>query len=286
MNNTAEWIVAPEVPGCAHRHLARVVLDGAPAMECTFCGGVAARSCDPTPSDLADPSHSASTLLDSSCRARNRCAATVFRRHRPSRLRESGDPGDARTSRGLADWIGVDVSEGTAPPEHDLDNWPIALSEPERGLARLLPVLGQDETTHYAIVDAAIYPAVSLFKWRFDHNGYVRRTTSYGDRRVLIVLHRLVMCCSTGDGLEIDHINRCKLDNRQVNLRYVTHSQNMRNGTRPVRPTWIKKDKRWRAKFRHDDRLHSLGQFVTYEEAEHVLRAALERHAAGGCDAV
>jgi hypothetical protein len=42
-------------------------------------------------------------------------------------------------------------------------------------------------------------------------------------------LHRVIMCCSPNDGLEIDHVNRRTLDNRRSNLRVATRAENMRN---------------------------------------------------------
>lgn len=43
-------------------------------------------------------------------------------------------------------------------------------------------------------------------------------------------VHRLVCAAFLGfSGLEVDHKNGVKTDNRLVNLRYVTHGENMRN---------------------------------------------------------
>lgn len=51
-----------------------------------------------------------------------------------------------------------------------------------------------------------------------------------------IGVHTLVMLAWVGKkpkGMEIDHINRIKTDNRLENLRYVTHKENMANASKP-----------------------------------------------------
>jgi len=96
-----------------------------------------------------------------------------------------------------------------------------------------LPVTGGGVT----LVDRDI--AAQLAGRRLSRNraGYVVFYQSGGQRRV----HRLV--CPPGPGLEVDHINARKDDNRRCNLRAVTHRHNLwcarrrvgRSGYRGVR---------------------------------------------------
>jgi hypothetical protein len=131
------------------------------------------------------------------------------------------------------------------------------------------------------IVDADLYPALSLRSWHVNDRGYVARSFYLGNARQILKLHRVVMCCTPGDGLEIDHVNRVKLDNRRANLRVVTHVQNMANrelGPRKERrlstrakPTWHKVDKTWQAAFSYQGKRRYVGCFKSYEEAEAAL---------------
>lgn len=56
----------------------------------------------------------------------------------------------------------------------------------------------------------------------------VKRDGTYGT----FLIHRLIaetMCEKPEGKYEVDHINRNSLDNRPCNLRWVTHSENMKN---------------------------------------------------------
>lgn len=73
---------------------------------------------------------------------------------------------------------------------------------------------------------------------------------------------------------DIDHINRIKTDNRIVNLREVTHSENMRNrgllktnksGYQGV--LWSKLMNRWRACICVNNKIKHIGFYETAEEA-------------------
>ncbi len=73
---------------------------------------------------------------------------------------------------------------------------------------------------------------VEPIKWHLTANGYCCHYSRSADSvarfgKVSMPLHRLIM--STPDGMETDHINGIKLDNRRDNLRIVTRSQNQRN---------------------------------------------------------
>lgn len=80
-----------------------------------------------------------------------------------------------------------------------------------------------------AIVDDEDYGFLMQWAWQYD-GGYARRSVYLGKvrgkyKRFNLKMHRVVN--KTPDGLETDHINGNKLDNRKKNLRSCTRSQNM-----------------------------------------------------------
>ena len=84
---------------------------------------------------------------------------------------------------------------------------------------------------------------------------------------------------------EIDHINGCKHDNRWINLRPATASQNRANmglgsrnksGFKGVH--WNQKNQKWRASIRVDGRHLSLGLHQDVERAAKAYRDAAEIH--------
>jgi len=95
--------------------------------------------------------------------------------------------------------------------------------------------------------------------------------------------HRLIMLTFHGESeLTVDHINGDKMDNRLVNLRYMTQRDNNkeyyknRDGTSKfVGVSWRSDSNKYRSVIRHDKHLHSLGSFddelqaaVAYKIAE------------------
>ncbi|MFA9398372.1 MAG: HNH endonuclease [Clostridiaceae bacterium] len=125
------------------------------------------------------------------------------------------------------------------------------------------------------MVDDEDFVWLSQWKWQF-HCGYARRRQG----KTTIHMHRLLMNCS--EGLEVDHINRNKLDNQKSNLRIVTRQQNMCNkdsyknsSSRYKGVTWHKKDNRWDAQIRLNKQIYFIGSF----EDEDVAAAAYNHYA-------
>lgn len=124
-------------------------------------------------------------------------------------------------------------------------------------------------------IDEADYEVVSRHTWHVHTDGYVRTGRN-------IRLHTLLLG-KAPHGLEWDHENRDKLDNRRDNLRAVTHAVNGRNrganwtslsGVKGVYPTATG---RYYAQLRRGGWCIHLGSFDTLEEAAAARAVAEER---------
>lgn len=90
-----------------------------------------------------------------------------------------------------------------------------------------------------AIVDAADFEWLNQWKWSLLNGKYAARQTGPKGQRVSILMHRLIM--DTPAGMDTDHINGNKLDNRRCNLRVATRGQNNVNrGLTPNNTTGFK----------------------------------------------
>ena len=98
-----------------------------------------------------------------------------------------------------------------------------------------------------------------------DTKGYIR-VKLYGES---FSAHRIVWYLCTGTDpleLEIDHIDRCKNNNRFANLRLVTHEDNGQNV--PAKGYYYSvREKKYKAAIRYRGNLFFLGTFLTAKEA-------------------
>lgn len=128
------------------------------------------------------------------------------------------------------------------------------------------------------------YTYLSQFKWQLSSEGYAQRVTSRKlGKRKSIQMHREIMNCSTGK--EIDHINGNRLDNRKENLRICTSQQNQFNLKRRINNTsgykgvsWHKKDKKWRARIKADNKYIFLGNFDSKNKAAKAYDTAAKQY--------
>ena len=105
---------------------------------------------------------------------------------------------------------------------------------------------------------------------------YIRVTLYKKSKSVHRFVHRLVLQAFNPmeEDLECDHINHIKSDNRLVNLRWVTKSQNSRFQKKRegclsqyLGVSWYKRGNKWRAMCRLDGKNLYFGCFETEEEA-------------------
>lgn len=114
--------------------------------------------------------------------------------------------------------------------------------------------------------------ALCGYTWRLNPAGYVYRTIWLRgeNRNSRVYMHRQVTGCP--QGLQVDHINKDRLDNRRENLRVCTRSQNnaanrkRKGGSSRFRGVSFSKDvkhrrKPWIAQIQKDGKNKRLGRF-------------------------
>lgn len=191
-----------------------------------------------------------------------------------------------RDAVGMRDWCskhwrlvqqyGTPASPNRPKPDK---TWLESLDVPAGSQA--VPVLiSRAEGFTYALVDTADYDDVVRWRWYRVANGYASRHGKDGRK----YMHRYLM--QTPQGMDTDHINRNKLDNRRSNLRIVDRSTNNFN-TPPSKANtsgvkgvgWFKPAGLWRAYIKHqsEPKRIELGYFKTFEEAVAARQSAEER---------
>jgi hypothetical protein len=137
-----------------------------------------------------------------------------------------------------------------------------------------IPLGGKKGKGLFALVDDEDFEKFGNLNWSVVHGGYA--ATGVWQRETKTMkrprLHRLIMDCP--EGLEVDHINLDKLDNRKENLRICTKKNNNKN--RPKRKdsqskykgAFIqKKTGTYKSRISVEGKSIYLGTFKTEEEA-------------------
>lgn len=129
------------------------------------------------------------------------------------------------------------------------------------------------------LIDDADLGTVGRWSWTLSTGGYAMRGVYRSGRTSTSYMHRELM--GAPKGVEVDHINGDRLDNRRSNLRLVSRSENMQNlrsarsdsktGVRGVEPA---RNGRFRARIYRNSKPIEVGTYDTLSEADAAVRAA------------
>jgi hypothetical protein len=128
-----------------------------------------------------------------------------------------------------------------------------------------------------AIVDDDMYEEINKYKWYDNARGYTYKRTKIEGKWTTMTMHKYIM--NTPRGMQVDHINGNRLDNRKNNLRIVNSKRNNWNSSKPksygntemgskykgvgIHSTY----KKFRARIYKEGKEYHLGFFDTDKEA-------------------
>lgn len=124
----------------------------------------------------------------------------------------------------------------------------------------------------FCVVDSSVVHVLDQYRWfalkKHGNKIYAIRRDKNNKQ---IYMHRQIMEVSDR-GLCVDHINGDPLDNRKENLRICSQGENMRNyrnawGKEGVRGVMKTTKGKFRARIRHNYKLHHIGTFDTLHDA-------------------
>lgn len=133
--------------------------------------------------------------------------------------------------------------------------------------------------------DKEDYDLVKQYCWDIDNSTGYAKTIDKINKTGKLYLHRLVMGCTKGDGIIIDHIDRNRTDCRKKNLRFVNDTQSAinkgiksNNTSGKVGVSWSEDRNKWESYITVNKKRLHLGMFNEFEEAEKVRIEAEEKY--------
>lgn len=132
-----------------------------------------------------------------------------------------------------------------------------------------------------AIVDDEDFHLVVRYKWHYAE-GYARTDLKGSDGKYRSVsMHRMIL--NTPKGMETDHINGDRLDNRRENIRVCTKAQNLRNvakrtnNSSGMKGVYKSRNEKWVAQIRLNGKSYYLGIFSEKVEAAMAYNEAAKK---------
>jgi hypothetical protein len=134
------------------------------------------------------------------------------------------------------------------------------------GAVAKLP-MGVGAKDGYALIDAG-FAWLDKYKWHYD--GRYPATRLFPENKKVRLHHFIV---GKHLGMDVDHINQNPLDNRSINLRVVSHAQNLHNN-KGVGAYLDKRDRRWFSSILIKNKRVYLGSYKSPQEASRAYQRA------------
>jgi len=141
-----------------------------------------------------------------------------------------------------------------------------------------------------AIIDIKDVEKIRCYKWHAlkRKHGICMATTINGNPECM---PNIIMGFKSNNKHQIDHKDRNPLNNRKINLRICTHSQNQMNKNKGKNNTsgykgvyWHKRNKKWAAHIRFNNKKYHIGYFNKKTEAAMAYnKAAVKHHGEYAC---